>query len=130
MSSTTTMKEKKIRRQRRIRVKLRASARTPRLTVFRSNHWTEAQLIDDAKSHTLIGLNDRKLPDTTSTAQTVPEEYSLSKRLKSAYLLGFAIAQYALKNGVTNIQFDRSGYRYHGRVRAVAEGARAGGLTF
>lgn len=124
------MKEKKARRQRRIRVKLRASAQYPRLTVFRSNHWTEVQLIDDAKSHTLIGLNDRKLTDTTGAATTVPEEYSLSKRLKSAYLLGLVIAQHAVKNGVTNIQFDRSGYRYHGRVRAVAEGARAGGLTF
>ncbi len=124
------MKEKKIRRQRRIRVKLRASAQYPRLTVFRSNHWTEAQLIDDAHSHTMIGLNDRKLPDAAGSTATVPEEYSLSKRLKSAYLLGLAIAQHAIKNGVTKIQFDRSGYRYHGRVRAVAEGARAGGLTF
>ena len=92
----------------------------------------EVQLIDDARSHTIVGLNERVLVAMKESAPVVaiPEEFKTSARTQRAYALGWMVAEEAKKQGVTQVQFDRSGYRYHGRVRAVAEGARAGGLQF
>ncbi len=91
----------------------------------------EVQLVDDQKSHTLVGINERLIVAQKETwDQTVPEEFARSTRSGRAYRLGWMLAEKAKALGISTVQFDRSGYRYHGRVRAVAEGARAGGLTF
>lgn len=87
----------------------------------------QAQLIDDTTGKTILGLSDQKLAEDRSIA--VPEEFTGTKT-KNAYRLGWTLAQQAKEKSLTQAVFDRGGYRYHGRVKAVAEGARAGGLRF
>ena len=128
MSSTTL--QSRARRQHRIRTKLQENVDRPRLSLHRSNQWMEVQVIDAKKSHTVVGINERVLAAQKGEVTEVPEEFRTSKRMEQAFRLGLMAAQKAKEQGVTQVQFDRSGYRYHGRVRAVAEGARAGGLQF
>ena len=104
----------------RIRKKLSGVAAKPRLSVFRSNAEIYAQLIDDDNSVTIAAASSR---DKDILAQ------KLNKTEKSK-LVGNAIARKASELGVTKVVFDRGGYIYHGRVKAVAEGAREGGLEF
>lgn len=114
---------KAIRRQKlqwRIRAKVSGTAQKPRLSVFRSNKDIYAQLIDDANGVTLASASSRA-KDITAQAGNKTE--------KSA-LVGKAIAQKAKDLGLETCVFDRGGYLYHGRVKAVAEGAREGGLKF
>jgi len=109
----------RIRRHRRIRKKLSGTAGKPRLYVFRSNRYIYAQLIDDTRGKVILGfssLNDKNL--------------SSMKKMASAKEVGKQIAKMALEKGVKEIAFDRGGYRYHGRVKALADGAREGGLKF
>jgi len=103
-------------RHRRVRKKIRGTAERPRLSVYRSLTQIYAQLIDDVHGHTLI------------SASTL----SLKKGIKieKARECGKAIAKQAKEKGIKNIVFDRSGYKYHGRIKAVAEGAREAGLEF
>ena len=98
-------------RRRRVRGKIFGTLLRPRLSVFRSNRQLSVQLIDDLTGHTLIGLSDKK-------------------GVLSAKQLGFECAKQALAKKIKQVVFDRSGYRYIGRVQALAEGARAGGLIF
>lgn len=104
------------RRRARVRGKIFGTKRRPRLSVFRSGKHISAQLIDDEKGETLASASDLGLKGGAKTerAQAVGEE--LAKR--------------ALKLKIKKIVFDRGGYRYHGRIKAVAEGARKGGLKF
>jgi large subunit ribosomal protein L18 len=110
-----TKREQRQKRHRRIRAKVKGTAKCPRLAVFKSNQYTYAQLIDDEKGKTVISLNDVKLK---------------GKKLEKAQKIGEAIAEKALEKKITKVVFDRSGYRYHGRIKAVAEGARKKGLKF
>lgn len=110
---------RKVRRGKRTRAALRGVLARPRLAVFRSGKHISAQLIDDAAGHTLLGVNDSK----------IRKEKGLSK-VMIAEKTGRLLAERALKKGVGNVVFDRGAYRYHGRVRALAEGARKGGLSF
>ena len=103
-------------RQTRVRKKISGTAKRPRLSVYRSNKYLWAQLINDAKSQTLLGLSDRGTKG----------EGNLAKALA----LGEKLAVQALEMGVKEIVFDRGGYKYHGRVAKLAEGARNGGLKF
>ncbi len=103
-------------RQVRGRAKIGGTAQKPRLSVFRSNCYIYAQLIDDEQGRTLAAASDRKLADIN--------------RADRAGKVGEELAAQAKKAGIETIVFDRSGYRYHGRVKALAEGARAGGLQF
>ena len=109
---------RRLRRRRRVRAKVRGSAERPRLSVFRSNRGVFAQLIDDEAGRTLA-----------SVAWTEPELRDL-KVGEQAKRAGELLAQRAKENGVETCVFDRGGYRYHGRVKALAEGAREGGLAF
>ncbi len=104
----------------RIRKKVSGTSAIPRLTVFRSNTDIYAQLIDD-NSGTTIAASSSKQKDIS--AQKAP-------KVDKSKMVGEAIAKKAIELGVSKVVFDRSGYVYHGRVKAVAEGAREGGLVF
>jgi large subunit ribosomal protein L18 len=116
--SVQTRNQKRLRRRRRVRAKVHGSSERPRLAVFRSNRGVQAQVIDDVRGHTLAAVN-----------WTEPELRDL-KRMEQAKRAGELIAQRAKDAGAETVIFDRGGYRYHGRVRALAEGAREGGLRF
>ena len=113
-----TKPQKRLRRRRRVRAKVRGSAERPRLSVYRSNRGVFAQLIDDDAGRTL-----------TSVSWTEPELRELGS-MEQAKRVGQLLAERAKGAGVETCVFDRSGYRFHGRVAAIAEGAREGGLRF
>lgn len=112
--SNRTAREKRVLR---VRSKLQGTALRPRLSVYRSNNNLQAQLIDDEKGVTLFGIS-------TTTLKTS------GTRLVQAAALGTALAKAALDKKIETVLFDRGANRYHGRVKAVAEAARAGGLKF
>ncbi len=107
------------RRRSRIRKKIRGSAERPRLAVFRSSKHIYAQLIDDDLGHTLAQASSRDLDRKGSC-----------KNREVAGMVGKLLAQRARQVGLEKVAFDRGGYLYHGRVKALAEGAREGGLVF
>jgi large subunit ribosomal protein L18 len=110
-----TRPELRARRHLRVRKRVSGTAERPRLVVFRSLKHIYAQLVDDTASHTLAQVSDHKLDGKKSDKSTE---------------VGKLIAQKAKDAGVSRVVFDRAGYRYHGRVKAVADGAREGGLEF
>jgi large subunit ribosomal protein L18 len=116
--STRTKPQARLRRRRRVRAKVRGTAERPRLSVFRSNRGIGAQLIDDVAGRTLAAVN-----------WTEGDLKSLG-RMDQAKRAGELLAGRAKAAGVETCVFDRGGYRYHGKVRALAEGAREGGLRF
>ncbi len=114
---------------------------TPRLCVFRSAKHVYAQLIDDESGKTLFAVSDSGAKTKSSGGRrgsrgAAGKDHkedsvkSITRKVASAYQVGQAIAQRALEKKIQRVVFDRAGYKYHGRVRAVAEGARAGGLKF
>jgi large subunit ribosomal protein L18 len=116
--TTATRPAKRLRRRRRVRAKVRGSAERPRLAVFRSNRGIQAQLIDDERGHTLAAVI------------WTEDELKPLKKMEQAKKAGELLAQRAKQAGVETCVFDRGGYRYHGKVKALADGAREGGLTF
>ena len=106
--------------RRRLRTKLKGTAERPRLSVFRSNRQIYAQLIDDDAGVTLASCSSR-IKDVNSQP--------LSKSEQSR-MVGQKLAELAKEKGIATVIFDRGGYQYHGRVKALADGAREGGLTF
>lgn len=114
------MPSKKVLRRQKIRYKIRkkinGTAEKPRLSVFRSNKGISAQLVDDINAVTLASANSKSV--------------SSNSKIESANLVGKALAEKALAANISSCVFDRSGYLYHGRVKALAEGAREGGLNF
>jgi large subunit ribosomal protein L18 len=115
---TATSTTRRFRRRRRVRAKIRGTADRPRLSVFRSNRGIQAQLINDVEGHTLAAVT-----------WTEDDLKSLS-RMDQATRVGALIAERGKKAGIEECVFDRGGYRYHGKVKALAEGAREGGLRF
>jgi large subunit ribosomal protein L18 len=113
-----TPPQRRLKRRRRVRAKIRGSAERPRISVFRSNRGISAQLIDDGQGLTLAAVN-----------WTEADLRGLGP-MEQATKAGELLAQRAKQAGVEQAVFDRGGYKYHGRVKALAEGARAGGLTF
>jgi large subunit ribosomal protein L18 len=109
-------------RHRRIRMRVRGTAGRPRLTVFRSLNHIYAQIIDDEQGQTLVTVDSRS-PDFQGKQKT-------GGNVAAAKLVGELLAQRAVAKGVGLVVFDRAGYQYHGRVKALAEAARAGGLKF
>jgi large subunit ribosomal protein L18 len=110
--------QRRLRRRRRVRAKVRGSAQRPRISVFRSNRGIFAQLIDDDTGRTVAAVNWIEEPLRTLGA------------MEQAKRAGELLAERAKATGVDRAVFDRGGYQYHGRVRALAEGAREGGLEF
>ena len=111
-------------RHRRIRKKIAGTAERPRLVVFRSLKNIEAQLVDDDAARTIVGFS------TLAQEMKDFKTESRNPRVETAKEAGKLLAKKAKEAGVERVIFDRGGYRYHGRVKAFAEGAREGGLEF
>jgi len=116
MSTTSTAR--RLRRRRRVRAKVKGTPERPRLSVFRSNRGIQAQLIDDTAGHTVAAVT------------WTEDELKSMSRMEQAKRAGELIAERGKQAGVEECIFDRGGYRYHGKVRALADGAREGGLKF
>ncbi len=116
--TVATPQARRLKRRRRVRAKVQGSAERPRISVFRSNRGISAQLVDDDAGRTLAAVNwtEADLRDLAPMEQ--------------AARVGALLAERAQGTGVQSAVFDRGGYQYHGRVRALAEGAREAGLTF
>lgn len=116
MKLRKTAREKAIARQSRVRKKIRATSSRPRLTVFRSNRYTSAQIIDDAKHETLVAAGAHELKGKSMT------------KTQAAEKVGELIAKKAKAKKITKVTFDRGAYRYHGRVKALAQSIREAGI--
>ncbi|HZK16557.1 MAG TPA: 50S ribosomal protein L18 [Solirubrobacterales bacterium] len=116
--TVVTKDQRRLRRRRRVRARIVGSAERPRLSVHRSNRGVFAQLIDDARGQTVAAVNwtEPELRKLSASAQAKRAGELLAERGKAA--------------GIESCVFDRGGYKYHGRVKALAEGAREGGLSF
>lgn len=116
--TVVTKRQARLRRRRRVRARVTGTAERPRLSVYRSNRGVFAQLIDDGKGHTVAAVNwiEPDLRKLTASEQAKRAGELLAERAKAA--------------GVETCVFDRGGYQYHGRVQALADGAREGGLVF
>jgi large subunit ribosomal protein L18 len=117
--TTSTVAQARARRHRRVRGKVRGTAERPRLVVFRSNRGISAQLVDDDTGRTLTGASWLGLKKSFKGTKT-----------EQASEVGKLLAAQAKKAGIETVVFDRGGYLYHGRVKALADGAREGGLKF
>jgi len=115
-------REARKRRHRRIRTRISGTAERPRLNVFRSIEHIYAQVIDDVEGHTLVAAStlDKDLHD----------DLTGKNKKDQAAVVGKALAERAKAAGITTVLFDRGGYLYHGRIQALADGAREGGLEF
>lgn len=114
-------KNSKQRRIIRVRSKIKGTGIRPRLSVYRSNKYIYAQIINDEKNITLAGISEKAVQALTDKKIT---------NLQIALLVGEKIAEKAKKQNITTVIFDRGGYKYHGKIKALAEGARKGGLIF
>lgn len=115
MNKTNIQKQ---RRAKRIRSTVRGTTEKPRLSVFRSNDHMYAQIIDDTMGKTLVGVSEKVLGK------------AVGNKTEKAKALGLELAKAAVSKKIKAVVFDKGSYRYHGRVRALAEGAREGGLSF
>ena len=117
--SQLTVREARLRRHRRVRGKVSGTPQRPRLVVFRSNKGVSAQLVDDLSGKTLAGASWVGLKKSFKGSKT-----------EQAAEVGKLLAEAAKKAGIEDVVFDRAGYLYHGRIKALADGAREGGLDF
>ncbi|MGH7669892.1 MAG: 50S ribosomal protein L18 [Gemmatimonadaceae bacterium] len=111
-----TREQKRVRRHLRVRRRITGTAERPRLVVFRSLKHIYAQLVDDVAGRTLMTVSSSAVAEGKKSERSVQVGRSIAEKAKAA--------------GITRVVFDRAGYQYHGRVKAVAEGAREGGLEF
>lgn len=115
---------KKVSRRNKIRNRIRkrifGTAQKPRLSVFRSNKEVYAQLIDDNASHTLLASSSKEKEIASKK----------TNKIEKSKLVGISLAKQAIEAGIKDVVFDRGGYLFHGRVKALADGAREGGLKF
>jgi large subunit ribosomal protein L18 len=116
MKSVSIKEQKRKRRHKRVRAQISGTAKRPRLSVFKSNRYIYAQLIDDDAGETLVESSSRNMKNTQS--------------LKQAMEVGTELAKKAKKKKITDVVFDRGGFVYTGRLKAFAESAREGGLNF
>ncbi|HWQ28705.1 MAG TPA: 50S ribosomal protein L18 [Dehalococcoidia bacterium] len=122
MKKTKTARAARIRRHIRVRKKVEGTPERPRLAVFRSLSHIYAQVIDDRAQRTLVAASDLE--------PGVRPQVEGKKKTERAEIVGAVLAQRAKEKGVTRVVFDRGGFKYHGRVKALAEAARKGGLEF
>jgi large subunit ribosomal protein L18 len=120
--STKSRAEQRERRHRRVRASVSGTAARPRLNVFRSLTHIYAQVIDDESGTTLVSAS--------SVDADLKKTLSGKKKAEQAKLVGQTVAERAKAKGIQQVVFDRGGYQYHGRVKALADGAREGGLEF
>lgn len=115
-------REARVQRHRRVRGRVAGSTERPRLNVFRSETNIYAQVIDDTAGHTLVSAS--------TIDKQIAGQVEGKTKTEAAKIVGQVLAQRAKEAGISRVVFDRGGYRYHGRVAALAEGAREGGLDF
>lgn len=111
----------KKKRDRKVITRIKAGKRKLRLSVFRSDRYIYAQIIDDEKRKTLVSISEKELKLDSAKRET---------KIEKAKLTGQLLGEKAVKAKITKVVFDRNGYKYHGRVKAFAEGARSAGLQF
>ena len=114
--------KRNLKRKNRVKAQIKSSVKRPRLSVFRSNRHIYVQLIDDISGQTVVSWNDSKI--------VAGKNKNKITKTVSAQSVGKAMGEEILKKGYKDIVFDRNGYRYHGRVKAVATGLREAGLNF
>lgn len=117
MKKKLSKSDKRKIRHRRVVAKIYGTPEKPRLSVFKSNNNLYAQIIDDVSGKTIIGVSSIK----------IKEKMKISDKAKK---VGEILGELAIKNNIKNVVFDRGGFKYHGRIKAVAEGARSKGLNF
>ena len=122
MGTLNPRSQARLKRKKRIRKKLVGTSNQPRLCVFRSAKHIYAQLIDDSQGQTLVAAS--------SMEKAVRDDSETKNKVTAANTVGKIIGQRALEKGVKKVVFDRNGFLYHGRIRAVSEGAREAGLKF
>ena len=122
MGTENKRQEARIKRQRRVRKKVQGTSERPRLSVFRSTKHIYAQIIDDTKGHTLVAC--------ASTEEAFKNLDKPESKCSAANMLGKMIAERAKEKGIEKVVFDRNGFLYHGRIKAVSDGAREAGLKF
>jgi len=137
-------KEARIRRHKRVRAKINGSAEVPRLCVFRSAKHIYAQLIDDESNKTLLSASDLEIKRENKTGKkplkngtkdnekgkALGEKKAIGAKSAIAYEVGKLVARKSLEKKINKVIFDRGGYKFHGRVKSLAQGARDGGLIF
>lgn len=119
LKNTAQKAVKRLKSRLRIRKKVSGTAKTPRLAVFKSNKFISAQLIDDEKGTTLASYSSKLI-----------DKKNISKSVEVSKKVGLTLGQKALNQNIESVVFDRSGYRFHGRIKSLAEGARESGLKF
>ena len=124
--SAIKLNKRKIRHL-RVRKKISGTSDYPRLSVFRSNKFIYAQIIDDEANKTIVSCSSR---DKDISSNKTENKSGLSQKSFDAYKVGLTISTKCKKSGITKVVFDRGGYKYHGRVKALADGARENGLEF
>jgi len=122
MAKTTQTVVARAKRIKRIRKKISGTSEKPRLRVFKSNKYIYAQVIDDIAGHTLVSMSSKD--------KGIADDAELTGKTAQAFKVGVLLAEKAKAAGISQVVFDRGGYIYHGRVKALSEGAREGGLVF
>ena len=122
MGSLSLKKKAHLKRKKRIRKKIVGTTERPRLSVFRSSRHISAQVIDDMHGHTMASAS--------SMEKTVREQPKFDNKVAAATFVGKLLGERALEKGIQRVVFDRNGFLYHGRVKAVSDGAREAGLEF
>ncbi len=122
MASKVSKREQRKSRQKRVRAKVVGTPDRPRLNVYRSLNNTYAQIIDDVSGNTIVSAS--------SLEDTVKAEFKHTGNVATASVIGGLVAERALEKGIAKVVFDRAGYKYHGRIKALADAAREKGLVF
>lgn len=129
MGASDTKRQARLKRKKRIRKKVSGTEHRPRLSVFRSAKHIYAQIIDDISGHTIAAASSVEKA-VKEHSIPVPEGADHTGKIAMAAYIGKLVAERAVEKGVKKVVFDRNGFLYHGRVRAVSSGAREGGLDF
>jgi len=122
MDSSARKRKQRVRKHRRVRKKVSGTAERPRLCVFRSLKHIYGQIVDDEAGKTLVSASTR--------SSELRDKVKGAKKTEAAHAVGLQVAEKAKAQGIEAVVFDRAGYKFHGRVKALAEGARKGGLGF
>ena len=121
--------EARLKRKKRVRKKMFGYPERPRVSVFRSHKHVYAQVINDVEGHTLVALSSLS-PEVRAKVEELKGKGEFKGKVDVARLVGRMLAEKAKEKGITKVVFDRGRYKYHGRVKALAEGLREGGLEF
>jgi large subunit ribosomal protein L18 len=123
MAFITDKKESRLKRKKRVRKKIKGSSERPRLTVFKTSRHIYAQIIDDSNGRTLLSAS-------TISKDILSKAQGIGGNIKGAKLIGETIGKKGKEKGIGEVVFDRNGFLYHGRVKALADAARENGLKF